>query len=167
MWLLQFLRSCPYWPLVSQLTQRCYAMAYNGGSSAPHTSTRGDYLTTALDLDWSDCLQTPSRLSLDSQLTNSLVFEFSRHTHCTDPTENIVPLLIWVMYSVFHCSGTVCLVLDCVATLLPTVLLLLHHVTTIEGRCVYWAIALQWPLCWLNYLAFSGHVTIFFKDLLL
>jgi transposase len=42
-------------------------MTYNnGGSSASHTSTRGEYLTTASDSDLSVCLQTLTKLSTDT-----------------------------------------------------------------------------------------------------
>jgi hypothetical protein len=55
-----------------------------------------------------------------------------------DPTENTVPLLIWVTwYHVFHCNGTICLTLDRMAMLHPTALLLLHDVTAIvETMCL-------------------------------
>jgi hypothetical protein len=55
---------------------------------------------------------------------------YSRYSLCTGPVENTVPLLIWVtLYHVFHCSGTVRLAPDFVATPLPTAVLLLLDVT--------------------------------------
>jgi hypothetical protein len=53
-----------------------------------------------------------------------------RYSPGADPTENIVRLLMWVAwYRMFHCSGTLRLVLDHTAALLPAVLLLLRYVT--------------------------------------
>jgi hypothetical protein len=49
-----------------------------------------------------------------------------------DPTENTIPLLIWVTwYHMFHCSVTVFLALDRMATLLPAALLLLCDITAV------------------------------------
>jgi hypothetical protein len=85
---------------------------------------------------------TGCRLCLESRLKFGLscfVFWFSRYSLCMDPTENIIPLLIWVgWYHVFYCSGTVCLALDCVATLLPcSSPLLLHDVNgVVETMCL-------------------------------
>jgi hypothetical protein len=89
---------------ISQVTRHCYAVTYNnGGCSAFHTYIRGDCLTAVSNSGWSVCLQTLSRLLFDSQL------RFSRYSFPTDPTENSAPLLMWVMYHMFHCSNTVCL----------------------------------------------------------
>jgi hypothetical protein len=47
-----------------------------------------------------------------------------------EPTENTVSLLAWVAwYDVFHCSGTIRLMPDRVATLLPAAFLLLYEIT--------------------------------------
>jgi hypothetical protein len=49
-----------------------------------------------------------------------------------DPTENTVPLLMWVTwYHMFHCKSNVCLVPDRTARLLPAALLLLRDVTAV------------------------------------
>jgi hypothetical protein len=56
------------------------------------------------------------------------VFRFSRYSLRADLTENIVPLLTWMMwYHVFQCSGTIRLAPDRVATLLPEAYLLLAY----------------------------------------
>jgi hypothetical protein len=60
------------------------------------------------------------------------MFPFSRHSLCTDTTENIVPLLMWVTwYHVFHCSVTFCLAPDLMATLLPAAFLMLHDINAV------------------------------------
>jgi hypothetical protein len=52
------------------------------------------------------------------------------HSLGTDPTENTVPLLMWVAwYHVLHCSGTVHVMPDRVTTPFPAALLLLRDVT--------------------------------------
>jgi hypothetical protein len=114
------------WPTTfSQLTRLCYATTYNtGGSSASYASTRGDCLATASasDSSWSVCLQVLSRF----------LSRRSRYRLCTDPTENTVPLLMWVRcYYVFRCSGSSCLAPDSVATPLPAVLLSLRDVPAV------------------------------------
>jgi hypothetical protein len=125
-------------------------MAYNRGSSASHTSTRGDCLTTASDLDWSVCLQTLS----DSQLTNSLYFDSSHISAAQIQRETwflcwygwcitcsiVVALSAWRWTAWQHCFPQ---------------LSYCYMTTTVEGRCAYWATALQWPLCSLNYSGFQ------------
>jgi hypothetical protein len=79
------------------------------------------------------------RLSLDSQLRLTVLsFDSSYNCLCMDLTENTVSLLTWMTWcQVFHCSGTVCLVLDRMATPLPMALLLLRDVTAVaEMMCL-------------------------------
>jgi hypothetical protein len=75
------------------------------------------------------CLQTLPRLLTG---TDSAVFQFTRHSLCMDPTENIVPLLMWVTWChLFHCSVTVHLAPDCEGTLLPTAFVMLHDINAL------------------------------------
>jgi hypothetical protein len=53
-----------------------------------------------------------------------------------DPTENTVPLTWVARGHVFHCSGTVRLAPERVATPLPAALLLLRDVTAVPETCL-------------------------------
>jgi hypothetical protein len=70
--------------------------------------------------------------TVDSQL-NSV----GRYSIRADPRENTVFLLMWVeRYHLFHCSGTVRLAPELVATPLPTDLLLLRDVVADVFLCM-------------------------------
>jgi hypothetical protein len=66
-----------------------------------------------------------------------------------DPTEDTVPLLMWVAwYHMFHCSGTICLAPDRMATQLPTAPKLLCDITMdVMGSSVVHAIIVTLISC--------------------
>jgi hypothetical protein len=74
-----------------------------------------------------------------------------------NPTENTISQLMWVTwYNIFHCNGTVCLALDCAATLVPTAFLLLHDVTIIAEMMYLPSYCLAIAIfCSLNYSSFQ------------
>jgi hypothetical protein len=82
-------------------------------------------------LPWSRSYQlvTVSQLST----FNSTQLHWSSDIASEQTQQNTLPLLMWVAwYHVFHCSGTVRLVPDGMATLLPAALLLLCDITVDE-----------------------------------
>jgi hypothetical protein len=104
------------------------------------SSLAGDLLTTELSVATVSqrSQQPPIRnglsaylhacgISLHSTRADWLVFRFSRCSLCTYPTENAVPLLMWVTWSqVFYCNCTILL-----APLIPAALLLLRDIIAV------------------------------------
>jgi hypothetical protein len=87
-----------------------------------------------------------------SRLSTRSVFRFSRYSLCTNATENAIPLVMKVTWcDMFHCTGTVRLAPDCVATPLPTALLFLHGVTVVAETVCLPSTHLQQSSPWIRY----------------
>jgi hypothetical protein len=93
------------------------------------------YLTVALELA-SNC-KTLNSAQLHSTSSRSTPLHWLSSTWSVmwyslgaDPTENTIPLLMWVAwYHMFHCRDTVRLLPDRLATRLPAALLMVHVIS--------------------------------------